>query len=587
MHLEKLPGPEKISREEIREQTDRILTSPQFKDSKQLSIFFSFVIKETLAGEGDGLKAYTIAVEAFGRAPDFDPQIDPFIRVLAGRMRRALKMYYFSEGKNDPVVIDIPKGSYVPVFSRRSEKSDEDSAEIEAPGLAASDARQSGKRLQEKTKLSIPRKLTYAAIFLIFILLSIGLFRFFATPTADTGIGHSSPPAIIVLPFKQLNADTEYNFLTHSLPENLSNRLSLFNDLAVISYYSARSLHDNSKDIFASIRDLGVNYALTGSFLQKNDKIRLTVQLIDMKSNQQLWSRRYERKLTVANIFNIVDEIAENIVGQIGGGYGVIFREMTYASLAKRSTQLSVYEAIALFRAYGYSPSTTLFRKALPSLQKAVTVDPYNALAWAMLSNLYLDAYTLALAPIDSAFEKGAKCIRKAVQLAPRDPYVRSIEGFFYRITGEKDKALKALDISILVNPNNGYLVGVCGWEMVLLGEFERGLALMKQGIKLNPYYPGYFHLAYFLEFFRKGEYTKALAEVDNMNLPNLFWDPMLRTVALVKLGRMEEARQAYRRIIKLRPDFPERKVFYIKNYIYPDEMVGRFISALETAADK
>ncbi len=89
-----------------------------FSKSGQLASFLRFVVQETLAGRGDRIKAYTIATAALGRDDNFDPQIDPIVRVEAGRLRRALRHYYANEGSSDPVVIDLPVGHYTPVFRR-------------------------------------------------------------------------------------------------------------------------------------------------------------------------------------------------------------------------------------------------------------------------------------------------------------------------------------------------------------------------------------------------------------------------------------------------------------------------------------
>ena len=108
---DKLPNPA-----DIQTALDRIVSSPGFKKSPQLACFLSFVVGETLAGRGDRIKAYNIAADALGRSPDFDPQNDPIVRVEAGRLRRALDHYYSNGGTGDPVVIELPRGHYVPKF---------------------------------------------------------------------------------------------------------------------------------------------------------------------------------------------------------------------------------------------------------------------------------------------------------------------------------------------------------------------------------------------------------------------------------------------------------------------------------------
>lgn len=100
----------------VRAALDRIVSSPLLAKSPQLAHFLIFIVEETLGGRGNRLKAYTIATDALGRDADFDPQSDPIVRVEAGRLRRALEQYYATEGRDDPLTIELPLGHYVPVF---------------------------------------------------------------------------------------------------------------------------------------------------------------------------------------------------------------------------------------------------------------------------------------------------------------------------------------------------------------------------------------------------------------------------------------------------------------------------------------
>lgn len=116
------PAPQDaLNPDDIHRQLERILASDQFRDSLRLTRFLTFVIETALAGKADCIKAYTIAVEALGRGSDFDPQDDPIVRVEAGRLRQALARYYAGAGRDDPLLIDLPRGCYVPSFRRRTE----------------------------------------------------------------------------------------------------------------------------------------------------------------------------------------------------------------------------------------------------------------------------------------------------------------------------------------------------------------------------------------------------------------------------------------------------------------------------------
>jgi hypothetical protein len=108
------------SESDVRAALERIVASETFRTSPQLGAFLRFIVEEALGGRGGSLKGYTIGVEALGRDPRFNPQIDPIVRVEATRLRRAMERFYSGEGAGDPVGIELPRGSYVPAFSHRS-----------------------------------------------------------------------------------------------------------------------------------------------------------------------------------------------------------------------------------------------------------------------------------------------------------------------------------------------------------------------------------------------------------------------------------------------------------------------------------
>lgn len=103
----------------IRHAVLRICDSRAFRNAPSLRAFLRFVVNKTLSGDAGSIKAYSVAVGALGRPPDFDPASDAIVRVEAGRLRAALKRYY--ETVQDAVVISLPRGSYVPEFAWRAE----------------------------------------------------------------------------------------------------------------------------------------------------------------------------------------------------------------------------------------------------------------------------------------------------------------------------------------------------------------------------------------------------------------------------------------------------------------------------------
>jgi len=102
--------------EQSRHQTERILRSAAFRNAHTLQQLLQFLVAHAYGTEAESLKEYTIGVEAFGRPMDFDPKTDPIVRVQTHRLRQKLREYYDTDGRHDPILIEIPKGHYLPTI---------------------------------------------------------------------------------------------------------------------------------------------------------------------------------------------------------------------------------------------------------------------------------------------------------------------------------------------------------------------------------------------------------------------------------------------------------------------------------------
>src|SRR5262245_59279808 len=99
-----------------RQQLERVLASPGFARNERLSRFLRFVVEGHLEGKDRELKESLVAIEVFGRSPGYDPKQDPIVRTEASRLRARLSEYYLGDGKDDPLIIELPKGGYVPTI---------------------------------------------------------------------------------------------------------------------------------------------------------------------------------------------------------------------------------------------------------------------------------------------------------------------------------------------------------------------------------------------------------------------------------------------------------------------------------------
>lgn len=110
---------EGLSESQVRQQLDRVLRSEAFNRSRRCQEFLTFISELTISGEDSKINEHMIGIEVFGRGPDYNPGVDGVVRRQAHSLRRRLETYYQTEGKNDPIQIEVPVGHYVPSFRRR------------------------------------------------------------------------------------------------------------------------------------------------------------------------------------------------------------------------------------------------------------------------------------------------------------------------------------------------------------------------------------------------------------------------------------------------------------------------------------
>ncbi|MBV8845821.1 MAG: hypothetical protein JO307_23680 [Bryobacterales bacterium] len=110
-----------VPEQEVKAALERVLSSDNFVNAARQSAFLRFVVERTIGGDGAQLKEYLLGVEIFGRGQDFDPRLDPVVRVEARRLRAKFQEYYEGAGRAEAVRIVIRKGGYVPTFARAEE----------------------------------------------------------------------------------------------------------------------------------------------------------------------------------------------------------------------------------------------------------------------------------------------------------------------------------------------------------------------------------------------------------------------------------------------------------------------------------
>ncbi|HEY1871816.1 MAG TPA: hypothetical protein VGG71_12210, partial [Chitinophagaceae bacterium] len=353
----------------IREQLLRILTSFEFRNSQVLSRFLQFVVEEALGGRSDEIKEYTIGVRALGRPADFNPQVDAAVRIHAGRLRRMLHEYYNNKGRGDSVLIDIPKGSYVPSFDSRNQK-------IEAP----------------INNEEVP---------------------------ADTKIAEAKPhkATIAVFPFHNLGADNTKNYFVEGIGEQLCTDLARFQHLSAISYYSTFEFAKENKSIPEIQKLFSIDYIITGSIRFLDGVVQLNVQLILAKTETLLWTKTYLRHFNQDNLYSLQDDIIEHVLSEFADYDGIITKNIIQTLASRNKNEYGVYETVYRYYNFIGQHDFESFLHLKTALEHAAVIDPENSLIWALLSKLALYNYISTPAPSFENLERGKAYAEKALLL--------------------------------------------------------------------------------------------------------------------------------------------------------------------------
>ena len=260
-----------ITQEMVREQLKRILVSNIFAHSARLSRFLQFVVERGNAGRADDLKEYAIGIEVFERESDFDPRIDPIVRVQAAKVRSKLMEYYASVGRDDELVISIPKGGYAPVFES-------------APHTLSKSSAQAAKKP--------------------------------GPPPAD----ESPRASLAVLPFVNMSPEPDNEYFSDGLTEEVINALTTVPGLQVVGRTSAFRFKGQHHDVREIGGQLNAEAILEGSVRRAGIQLRITTQLINVKDGYHLWSHTFKREMK--DIFEIQEEISEAVLEALAPFFG-------------------------------------------------------------------------------------------------------------------------------------------------------------------------------------------------------------------------------------------------------------------------
>ena len=512
-----VPGPE-----DVRAQLEQVLASRLFARSNRLCRFLRFSVEESLAGNSGRLKEQIIGMEVFDRKPDYDPRIDPIVRVEARRLRAKLKAYYTSSGRGDLIMIGLPKGAYLPFFKTRS---------AAAQGSRTSLIAASGSALA-------PRK------------------------------------SIAILPFANMMQGADDDYFSDGLTEELIHLLTRIPSLRVVAWSSASKLRGREADLAGIRRQLRVGTVLRGSVRRTPERVRVTVQLIDSASGDYLWSETYDRGLE--NVFEIQGEIAHAIVHTLR----LKLTGLPQTETPRRATNVACYNLCLQGRFHANKRSTEGLRRSVERFEEAILADESCAEAYAGLADAYSLLADYGLMSPAEAVPKARAAAERALELDPQSAeanvslafvrssfewrweeaealyrtaiaanpgYSRARHWFgvdFLGLLGRCQEALSEVRAAFDLDPLSMIIREGLGYMHMVCRDYPRAVAVYREITDMDPdFFRGYSSLGRVLSLM--GKHDLALASLERArklggDVPSIL---AATGEVLARMGRVEEAR--------------------------------------------
>jgi adenylate cyclase len=367
-----------------------------------------------------------------------------------------------------------------------------------------------------------------------------------------------------------MSGDAEQEYFADGICEDIITSLSKLSQLFVIARNSSFTFKGRNVNVQEVGRNLGVRYVLEGSVRKSGNRVRITAQLVDATTGGHLWAERFDRDLT--DIFAVQDDVTQQIVDALA----LNLTEGDQQRLAtEHADNLEAYDYFLRGREqlWRFTKAENIQGREL--LQRAIELDPKFAPAYAFLAFEKILDYVNQWSPSSSALLEQAEVFAtRAVALDDQYPWAHWALGIINLYSRRHDVAIGEAKRLIALAPNLaeghenlGYALHYSGQSAEALGCFDRAMAL-------NPYYPDVYLHFQAQAMFQLRRYEEAIGLLKRRLVRNPGTDVsrVLLAASYGHLGRFEDARQEWRDVFRVNPDYSlehRRKVLPYKN---PDD---------------
>jgi tetratricopeptide (TPR) repeat protein len=301
-------------------------------------------------------------------------------------------------------------------------------------------------------------------------------------------------------------------------------------------------------------RELDVRYVVEGSVRRIGNRIRISVQLVDGESGNQMWGDKFDREQS--EIFDVQDQVVQTIVGTL---VGRVQSKDAERLRRKPPSSLAAYECVQRGNALPWDDPEAA-AEAMRLFEQAIELDPGYATAYALLGTMYIGRYRADLADGTAALDEAYALTRRAVELDDGDSTCHSLLAHACLYRRSFDLALQHMRRSIEINPNNAWNRADMGLVLTYTGPAEEALVYLKHARDIDPYFdPGWYWRQQGQAFMVLRDFENALASFARSRLHNLRSRAYL-AACCAQLGDEAQARVNATELLSLCPEFSIRQ---------------------------
>jgi TolB-like protein/tetratricopeptide (TPR) repeat protein len=393
-------------------------------------------------------------------------------------------------------------------------------------------------------------------------------------------------PWLAVVPFRAQGDEPQLADFVTGLTSDITTGLARFGHLLVISQGTTAAAASKTSDARDIGIELGARYVISGTARQSGGILRISVQLTDTRDGTTVWSERFDRSLNSASVFELQDEMTDLIVATIADVNGVVTRDLAASIQDKPPEQMTPYEAVLQFSLNRASVSAADNLRSRIALERAVDLEPGNAVAWACLAHVYLEEYMSVYNVRPNARDRALAAAQRAVELDPTDSLAQNVLALVQYFRQDLGAFRAARDRALELNPRDTQSMAMLGILTGYAGDWEQSVAMTTTAMRLNPNHPGWYRFNTFFNEYRQGNYPAALDIALRINMPDYWGDGLARALAYAQLGDKDGADAAVNDLLRVWPTFEADYVeLGLKNWIFAQPtLVEHTIEGLEKA---